>query len=100
MALQMPPQTQNLVVVWRACVCQQHSKGYHRWSRLSFPATELPDPGRVSEGFLEGSLKGFEGSRAFKPKDPSKPLQHAFQEPFETFQEGVEIDDALGFPGA
>ena len=32
-------------------------------SRLSFPATEPPDPRRVSEGFqkgfLKGSLKGF-----------------------------------------
>ena len=32
------------------------------WSRLSFPATEPPDPRRVSEGFqgsLKGSPKGF-----------------------------------------
>ena len=29
------------------------------WSRLSFPATGPPDPGRVSEGVSEGSLKGF-----------------------------------------
>ena len=28
-------------------------------SRLSFPATEPPDPRRVSEGSLKGSLKGF-----------------------------------------
>ena len=28
-------------------------------SRLSFPATGPPDPGRVSEGSLKGSLKGF-----------------------------------------
>ena len=28
-------------------------------SRLSFPATGPPDPGRVSEGFEKGSLKGF-----------------------------------------
>ena len=27
-------------------------------SRLSFPATGLPNPGRVSEGFQKGSLKG------------------------------------------
>ena len=27
-------------------------------SRLSFPATEPPDPRRVSEGFQKGSLKG------------------------------------------
>ena len=27
-------------------------------SRLSFPATGPPDPGRVSEGFEKGSLKG------------------------------------------
>ena len=27
-------------------------------SRLSFPATGPPDPGRVSEGFQKGSLKG------------------------------------------
>ena len=27
-------------------------------SRLSFPATGLPDPGRVSVGFEKGSLKG------------------------------------------
>ena len=34
-------------------------------SRLSFPATEPPDPRRVSEGFQKGFLKGslrvFEG---------------------------------------
>ena len=28
-------------------------------SRLSFPATEPPDPRRVSEAFQKGSLKGF-----------------------------------------
>ena len=28
-------------------------------SRHSFPATGPPDPGRVSEGSLKGSLKGF-----------------------------------------
>ena len=28
-------------------------------STLSFPAAEPPNPRRVSEGFLEGSLKGF-----------------------------------------
>ena len=28
------------------------------FSRLSFPATGPPDPGRVSEGFEKGSLKG------------------------------------------
>ena len=28
-------------------------------SRLSFPATGPPDPGRVSEGFQKGSPKGF-----------------------------------------
>ena len=27
-------------------------------SKLSFPATGTPDPGRVSEGFEKGSLKG------------------------------------------
>ena len=34
-----------------------------------------------------------------QPKDASKPLQNAFKNPSKTFQEGVEIDDALGFPG-
>ena len=37
-------------------------------SRLSFPATEPPDPRRVSEGVSEGFSKGFrrvlEGSSA------------------------------------
>ena len=71
------------------------------------PATEPPDPRRVSEGFLEGSLKGslkgssegisegfLKGSAEGPFKKPSKR-----KSPSKTFQEGVEIDDALGFPG-
>ena len=58
------------------------------------------------EGFLEGILVMiivlffpiFEGSSSLS-KDPSKLLQNAFKNPSKTFQEGVEIDDALGFPG-
>ena len=65
-------------------------------SRLSFLATEPPDPRRASEGVSEGFLKG---SRTFQLKDGSKPLQNAFKNPSKTFQQGVEIDDALGFPG-
>ena len=34
-----------------------------------------------------------------QPKDPSKALQIAFRNPSKSFQEGIEIDDALGFPG-
>ena len=34
-----------------------------------------------------------------QPKGPSKPLQNVFKNPSKTLQEGVEIDDALGFPG-
>ena len=46
---------------------------------------------------MKGSLKEFlKGSRTCQPKDPSKRLQ----EPFENLSfEGVEMDDALGFPG-
>ena len=63
-------------------------------------ATEPPDPRGVSEGFLKGSLKGsLKGPRTCQPKDPSKPLQNAFKNPLKTFQEGVETDAALGFPG-
>ena len=52
------------------------------------------------EGFLKGFSKGFsKGPRTYQPKNPSKPLQNAFKNPSKTFQEGVEIDDALGFPG-
>ena len=61
-------------------------------SRLSFPATEPQDPRRVSGGFLKQSLKG---CRTCQPKT----LQNAFKNPSKTVQEGVEIDDALGFAG-
>ena len=52
---------------------------------------------QTPEGFLKGSLKGslkgvLKGPRTCQPKDPSEPLQNAFQE-------GVKIDDALGFLG-
>ena len=40
------------------------------------------------------------GSRSSQPKDLSKPLQNTFKNPSKTFQQGVEIDDALGFPGS
>ena len=46
----------------------------------------------ISEGFLKGSLK-------WSLKGFSKPLQNAFKNPSKTLQEGVEIDNALGFPG-
>ena len=36
----------------------QEFSGVTEVSRLSFPATGPPDPGRVSEGFQKGSLKG------------------------------------------
>ena len=55
---------------------------------------------RIPEGFLKGSLKeSLTGPCTCQPKDPSKPLQNAFKNPSKTFQEGVEIDDVLGFPG-
>ena len=46
---------------------------------------------------MKGSLEG--SSYLSQPKDPSKPLQNAFKNPSKTFQEGVVIDAALGFPG-
>ena len=46
-------------------------------SRLSFPATGPPDPGRVSEGSLKGSLKGFR--RVLEGFDP-------FRNPSETLR--------------
>ena len=48
------------------------------FSRLSFPATEAPDPRRVSEGASEGFLKG---PRTCQLKDPSKTLQKRLQKP-------------------
>ena len=64
------------------------------------PATEPPDPRRVSEGVSERVSEWFlKGFWRGQPKDPSKRLQNAFMNPSKTFQEGVEIDDALGFPG-
>ena len=61
-------------------------------SRLSFPATGPPDPGRVSEGFQKGSPKGslkvFEGlQKGFRrgPRQtPYKTLQKPFKNPSET----------------
>ena len=54
---------------------------------------------RVSEGVSEGFLKGIcwvlEGVSQGPFKTPSKRLH----EPFENLQEGVELDDALGFSG-
>ena len=61
-------------------------------SRLSFCHRA---PERVSEGVSEGFLRG---PCTCQPKDPSKPLQSAFKNPSRALQEGVEIDDALGFP--
>ena len=59
---------------------------------LSFPATEPPDPRRVSEGFqrefLKGSLKGFrrvsEGFQKGSAEDPSKTLLKPFENPSQT----------------
>ena len=57
-------------------------------SRLSFPATDPPDPRRVSEafqkGFLKGSLKGFRRvSEGFQKLTPSKTLLKPLADPFE-----------------
>ena len=56
----------------------------------SRPSLLLQNP-RTPEGFLKGSLKG--------PRTclSRRTLQNAFKNPSKTFQEGVEIDDALGF---
>ena len=58
------------------------------------PATEPLDPRRVSErvseGFFEGLLKG-------SAEGPFK--THSKENPSTTLQEGVEMDNALGFPG-
>ena len=73
---------------WMPHSCPRSSKDFGatlRWlaSRLSFPATGPPDPGRVSEGFLQGSLKGFlKGFRRGQPRTPSKILQKPFKTPF------------------
>ena len=57
------------------------------------PATEPPCFRKVSEGFLKGFLKG--SLKGFR-----RVLEGVSQGPFKApFQEGVEIDDALGFPG-
>ena len=51
-------------------------------SRLSFPATGPPDPGRVSEGYQKGSLKGsLKGFWRGQPRTPSKTLQSPLQRP-------------------
>ena len=73
-------------------------------SRLSFPAAEPQDLRkgfwRVSEGVPEGVSEGsLKGPRTCQPKDPSKRLPNAFENPLKPFQEGVEIDEALGFLG-
>ena len=67
-------------------------------SRLSFPAMGPPEPGRVSEAFQKGSLKGlcrvFEGFlKAFRrgPRlTPSKSLQKPFKNPSETPQRPLQ----------
>ena len=54
----------------------------------------------ISEGVSEGVLKGRVGSLYLsQPKGPSQHPQNAFKSPSKAFHEGVEIDDALGFPG-
>ena len=54
-----------------------------------------PDPRRVTEGFQKGSLKGFRNLEGVSWRT----LQNAFKNPSKPLQEGVEIDDAFGFPG-
>ena len=54
---------------------------------ISVSAAAPKDEG-VSEGFL----------KAFRRGQP-RTLQNPFKTPSRTLQEGVEIDDALGFPG-
>ena len=67
----------------------------HPVIKTFIPATQHPDPRRVSEGVSEGVFEWFlRGVLKGQPKDPSKPLQNAFQNPSKTFQEGAEIDDA------
>ena len=51
-------------------------------SRLSFPATDPPDPRRVSEGSLKGSLKGLR--KKGSAEDPSKTLRKPFENPSDT----------------
>ena len=51
-------------------------------SRLSFPATEPPDPRRVSEGVPERSLKG--GFRRVLEGSSAKTLLKPFENPSET----------------
>ena len=76
------------------------------------PATERPDPRRVSEGLQKGSLKGpLKGSpKGFRraseildlegvSRGPFKTPSNAFKKPSKTLQEGVEIDGALVFLG-
>ena len=70
----------------------------HGAVKTSFPATQRPDPTRVSEGFLK------DPHRVLIPvsqrKDPSKLLQNTFKNPSKTLLgSGVEIDVVLGFPG-
>ena len=52
----------------------------------------VPDEG-VAEGVSEGS------SYLSQPNNPRKPQRNTFKNPSKTFQEGVKIDDALGFRG-
>ena len=62
---------------------------------------------RVSKGFqkgslkgsLNGSLKGLEGFLKGSAEGPFQKTQNAFKNPPKTLPEGIEIDDALGFPG-
>ena len=64
------------------------------WVKTFIPATEPLGFSRVSQGVSEGFFKG---PRTFVSR---RSLQNVFKNRSKTLQEGVEIDDALGFPGA
>ena len=71
------------------------------------PAKEPSNARRVSEGSLKGSLKGVservsegvsKGLEGVSRRTLQNALQNAFKNPLKTLQEGVKIDDAVGFP--
>ena len=79
--------------------CKAHTPTVEHSLKTFIPATEPPDPRRVSEGFQKGSLKGsLKGFKRVFEGVSRRTLQNPFKNPSKTLQEGVEIDDALGFP--
>ena len=89
----------TFVIILASTVFYSSRLGRHN-AYAFIPSTEPRDPRRVSEGISEGFFEGSSYLSAEMPfKTHSKVLQNALNNPSKPFQEGVETDDALGFPG-